>query len=382
MRNTKRRARWWSVVALVGCLAAPASAVEVRVENQYGEPVDRGVFTAHVSLSDGSRLDCASGATVTREGHRFTVIVRRVPGLPDYTLCGSVPAKLGELPVGQYEVEVRAQALDGGSHDAKVVNLAVERLEGCCNADPFLQPSLYLVDKSRSGAALRERIASDPAFRARLGNPSVSPEGYPSEGVWVSYDPLLDPTYMAYHLDHTGEFDSISRNGWACFSAAPPSILGTVIEYYHAALDHYFYTSDEDEIASVDQGRVGPWVRTGHSFRVVVTPGCRIGTMGTMVYRFAGIPGKGPDSHFFTRDRAECGTLHASGSWAIESLPFHAAAPDTAGACGAGSVPVQRLWRPVGDSNHRFTTDAAVVQEMIAKGWVHEGTAMCVVPGS
>lgn len=370
-----------SLGVAMGCVALPALAVELDVSNQYGEPVDRGVFTAHVSLYDGTRLDCAAGAAVSREGNKVVVVVQRLPGLPDYTLCSSVAAPIGELAKGTYEIEARARSLEGNGYDSKVVKLAVEQLEGRCNADPFLQPSLYLVDKSKNATALIQRIANDPAFKARLGNPDVAPDVYQGgPGVWVSYPPLLDPTYMAYHLDHTGEFESVSRNGWGCFSAPPPSVGGSVIEYYHEGLDHYFYTSDEDEIASVDLGRVGPWMRTGHSFRVVVTPGCRIGIAGTMVYRFAGIPGKGPNSHFFTRDRAECGKVHASGLWAIESLPFHAGAPDAAGACSSGSVPVFRLWRPAGDSNHRFTTDAAIVTEMTAKGWVAEGTAMCVLP--
>ncbi len=363
----------------MGCVAAPAIAVEINVANQYGEPVDRGAFTAYVSLADGTRLDCASEPTVTRDGNRFVVVVRRLPGPPDYKQCGNgVSAVLGELAQGHYEIEARAGSLEGGGHDSKVLKVAVEQLEGRCNADPYLQPSLYLVDPSRNGTALLQRIANDPGFRARLGNPNVVADMHQGQGVWVSYPPLLDPTYMAYHLDHTGEFESISRNGRACFATSPPDVVGVVIEYYHAGLDHYFYTSDEDEIASVDAGRVGPWARTGHSFRVVGRPGCP--GPEAVVYRFAGIPGKGPNSHFFTRDRAECGKVHASGQWAIESLPFHAAAPDAVGACGGGGVPVHRLWRPVGDSNHRFTTDAAVVSEMKAKGWMSEGTAMCVLP--
>lgn len=38
-----------------------------------------------------------------------------------------------------------------------------------------------------------------------------------------------------------------------------------------------------------------------------------------------------------------------------------------------------RVCKPSGDSHHRFTTDRAVVDEMIAQGWVDEGPAMCVV---
>ncbi len=47
----------------------------------------------------------------------------------------------------------------------------------------------------------------------------------------------------------------------------------------------------------------------------------------------------------------------------------------------APRVPLYRVWRPFGDSNHRFTTEAAVVADMVAKGWVDEGVAMCVAGG-
>jgi hypothetical protein len=44
-------------------------------------------------------------------------------------------------------------------------------------------------------------------------------------------------------------------------------------------------------------------------------------------------------------------------------------------------MPLYRTWRPYGESNHRFTTDRAVVAEMTAQGWVDEGVAMCVAQG-
>ena len=78
-------------------------------------------------------------------------------------------------------------------------------------------------------------------------------------------------------------------------------------------------------------------------------------------YRFNGIPGKGPNSHFFTRDRAECYVVDKSAQWLLEGVPFYAAVPNADGTCRAGRVPLYRVWRPFGDSNHRFTTERAVV---------------------
>jgi serine protease len=107
-----------------------------------------------------------------------------------------------------------------------------------------------------------------------------------------------------------------------------------------------------------------------------------------VVYRFNGIPGVGPDSHFFTRDRAECSIVNKTAKWSLEGVPFVASAPNVDGSCDMLSsvypaerrVPLYRAWRPFGDSNHRFTTDRAVIAQMVAQGWVDEGAAMCVLP--
>ena len=62
---------------------------------------------------------------------------------------------------------------------------------------------------------------------------------------------------------------------------------------------------------------------------------------------------------------------------------FYVGLPDIAtGACPAGTTPVFRLWNQRADSNHRYTTDANVRAQMLAKGYVSEGygplgTAMC-----
>src|SRR5262245_19015932 len=110
----------------------------------------------------------------------------------------------------------------------------------------------------------------------------------------------------------SGEFLSVSRNGYACLSPPPPDSHTTLIEFYHAGLDHYFYSADLIEIAAIDAGKVGPWSRTGLSFIGVRHPGGVPTSSDTAVYRFSGIPGKGPNSHFFTRDRAECHAIDKS----------------------------------------------------------------------
>jgi hypothetical protein len=72
--------------------------------------------------------------------------------------------------------------------------------------------------------------------------------------------------------------------------------LSPVIEYYYAALDHYFITQFKDEIAALDAGAHPGWVRTGQSF-LAYRPG---EGAGQPVARYYGLPSAGLDTHFFT----------------------------------------------------------------------------------
>ena len=152
-----------------------------------------------------------------------------------------------------------------------------------------------------------------------------------------------------------------------------------MIEFVHVVTGHYFYAVSADEISGLDTGTGAKgWSRTGKSFRVLVTPGCVESRRDQATYRFFGKPGVGPSSHVFTVDRRECRVVADSGAWLYESSPFWASPVDPRGGCLTGGVPLYRAWKPFGDSNHRFTTDRNVVAEMVAKGWVDEGIAMCV----
>ena len=87
------------------------------------------------------------------------------------------------------------------------------------------------------------------------------------------------------------------------------------VEFANAALGHYFLTAFPDEIAVLDAGAFGgAWKRTGESFR---TGGA------AAVCRFYGMPPKGPDSHFFTVDAAECAFVMAQWqAWTFEAHAF------------------------------------------------------------
>ncbi|RFC32027.1 MAG: delta-60 repeat domain-containing protein [Candidatus Nitrotoga sp. MKT] len=153
-----------------------------------------------------------------------------------------------------------------------------------------------------------------------------------------------------------------------------------IVEFYNTHLDHYFITADANEAAGIDGGSAGPgWIRTGNSFK---------SGGSTPVCRFYGSQVPGPNSHFYTVAGAECDGLKqlqaitpsTQKRWNFESLDF-ISTPPTNGTCPTGTTPVYRAYnngfaRGV-DSNHRFSSDAAAIQEVVARGWINEGVAMC-----
>jgi hypothetical protein len=163
-----------------------------------------------------------------------------------------------------------------------------------------------------------------------------------------------------------------------------------VVEYYNIDLKHYFLTADPGEIAKIDTGWAGRWVRTGWSFLAYPAAsnlpcpqpmGC-----GKPVSRFYGTPGLGPNSHFYTADPAEAASLEQPGSgWSLEQIAFQIDVPGPDGRCAAGLVPVYRLYNDrwmYNDSNHRYVTDAGERAKMVALGWSDEGARFCAYGAS
>lgn len=52
----------------------------------------------------------------------------------------------------------------------------------------------------------------------------------------------------------------------------PDPALVTVVEYYEWRFDHFFMTSNPDEIEALDHGILSGWVRTGLAFHAHPTP--------------------------------------------------------------------------------------------------------------
>jgi hypothetical protein len=143
-----------------------------------------------------------------------------------------------------------------------------------------------------------------------------------------------------------------------------------VVEYYNASLDHYFITWIAAEQANLDAGKTPTkWSRTGYSFHAYTAP--QNGTSPVCRYY---LPPAFGDSHFFGRGTAECdATGMAHPAFVLEDPQYMQMVLPTAGACPAGTTPIYRVFSNRPDANHRYMTDRAVRDGMVAKGWLAEG---------
>jgi hypothetical protein len=145
----------------------------------------------------------------------------------------------------------------------------------------------------------------------------------------------------------------------------------TVVEFYRAVSDHYFITIAPDEIAALDTGLFPGWARTGLAFKAHA-----VSQQGySPICRFYLPPPA--DSHFYSASPAECAAVQQDNpSFQLESTAvMHLAVPNPlSGVCPAGTQPVYRTWNRRPDTNHRYTTDIAVRNAMVALGHQAEGS--------
>ena len=150
----------------------------------------------------------------------------------------------------------------------------------------------------------------------------------------------------------------------------------TVVEFYNAALDHYFITAFPAEAAMLDPGIVVPgWKRTGVSWQAWA--GAADDPAAQPVCRFYGSP-SGPNSHFYTADPAECALVEQDPAWRFEAIAFYVEVPQN-GACRDGTTPVYRSFNPgagVTTMNHRYLIDLTMHEHM-APSSILEGVVMC-----
>ncbi len=222
----------------------------------------------------------------------------------------------------------------------------------------------------------------------------------PLSAWYAAFGRVPEHTELALRVaayDSTGRAVAASRITWDCTTgvvrtvehrgnaAAHVPVTSRLVEYYNAALDHYFVTADGVEKAALDAGTHAGWQRTGLEVAVYLHEDDA--PASTPVCRFYLPPGHG-DSHFYSASPAECEDVRARfPAFAYEAAEvFRVQAADAVtGACPAATRPVYRLWNTRADSNHRYTADALVRSRMIAKGYVPEGygpdaVAFCALP--
>ena len=153
------------------------------------------------------------------------------------------------------------------------------------------------------------------------------------------------------------------------------------VEYYNAALGHYFITASESDFDAFESGRITGWQATGHNMYVFTVPipthCCSMwGQVAVPVCRFYIPPAQG-DSHFFSAIAQECADVPVKfPSFVLEAKSnFFVVLPDKdTGVCPWPFTPVYRLWNQRADTNHRYIfDDLARRAEMIAQGWLPEG---------
>jgi hypothetical protein len=197
------------------------------------------------------------------------------------------------------------------------------------------------------------------------------------DGAWQTEE-IVDTNHQitTFGEDADGEVYWADGPAGRIHRLAPDPAVPVAVEYYNAALAHYFLTAFPEEAAFLDAGGLnGAWQRTGYAFVV-----WNAGEGGTVdVCRLFGTPGVGPNTHFYTGFAPECASLRANPLWTYERIAFPMRLP-VADACPAPTRPVYRLYNnpaTLAAVNHRYTTDGAVYIAMQAQGWIGEGVAFC-----
>lgn len=220
------------------------------------------------------------------------------------------------------------------------------------------------------------------------GQHELRPEDVPAVFTWTLtfLDAYMDVGFDAGAMTRFIKMADVNGGGYAQqllldVHVPLPGTLGQVpaLEFHNTATNHYFIAPGAGEIDAILHGSAGPgWQLTGQSFNVWLNP--TPGDSTLPVCRFYSYPF---NSHFFTLDPVECEAVKHNRDWTYEGIGFDIRPPDLHDQCPAGYLGVLRAYNDraaQNDANHRFTTSDSTLLDMVARGWIPEGIAMCARP--
>jgi len=370
---------------------------------QFAAPGQGAHFDSMTLQADGRII---AGGSVTQGGIGYAALVRyRADGTLDTAfgnggvaidpdsatlpLAGSMHA-VAVLPAGrivaaeQRKSEFADMPLLGftaaGVIDAGFGTAGVARSGVGYVRNLIVQPDGKLLLSGAVPIDGQARLSIARLSAAGVPDPLFGTAGIASNAAAISGEAIA----MALGIDGKVSAAGPSRNAFGGFDLQAmrvfgDEIVGTVVEFYNTTLDHYFVTADPVEAAAIDGGAAGPgWSRTGFTFKSGgIGRVCRF--YGSIEINPATGTRRGPNSHFYTVEAAECGAVRQDPGWHFESYDF-GTNPRLTPACPAGTVAVYRAYNgrfAQNDSNHRLTTNLAAYNQTLARGWTGEGAVMC-----
>ncbi len=166
-----------------------------------------------------------------------------------------------------------------------------------------------------------------------------------------------------------------------CWGATAQALepTATAVEYFHAALGHYFVTTDANEMRDAESAG---WTRTGGEFGIFARSTDAPGLVP--LCRFVHGPATTRHAHFYSADPVECEALKSNAGLRYQGIAFYAT-PAAAGQCPAGTTPLYRntlddSYR--NDFNQRLTVDATVLAKSAQSGRSADGVILCAALSS